>query len=497
MNNPILYQAGGGLAVLFFLVLIYFFTKSWRWLHVTLMPFVFAAAITFCVYASMVYRTHNAWRSRARDNEAAYTQQYTDHQRLLYGDLTELVQSEKPLRTQNGIFARFIKDRGRVWRGCTPQAPQAGGVTTVATGADGAPPNRIDQNTILYAFREEPPPPELGLLPDARVPVMYLGEFSATAVTDLSVTLTPTIPLDEFQTRVMALGDATWVLYESMPVDGYTYFTQPSDVPPDLNANADENPVFGQVDEVDLERIFKKTEEPFGPAGEDHLEMLKAYQRNGKRGNEETDPPENLWQKVRFIEDYKEGTVDSDAELGGVQASPFFFDRGRAEVPLLRRGGEATLKKDSVAVFPTDEAQRLLQQNYVEIVEPIYVRSLNHYDYLYRNIYQRSVRLDEEAVRLQAMILDNQESNRRIVDQITFRTQERDNLQVDLEKFTYELDQIKAYHAKLAQKLNDTNAELSRLYRSNYLLAAELTRMQDQLTDEINKRTAEAVSTTQ
>ena len=78
------------------------------------------------------------------------------------------------------------------------------------------------------------------------------------------------------------------------------------------------------------------------------------------------------------------------------------------------------------------------------------------------------------------------ENNRTLEEtqaQIQFRTEERDNLQVDKAKFNYELEQVTQYHTTLQKKLTTTKEELSRLYRQNYLLAEELAKLTRQMTE--------------
>src|SRR3954464_7541517 len=57
----IVFQIGGALLALFFIFLTYMNTKTWRWLHVTVMFLVFVASATFCVYAAMTVKTRAAW----------------------------------------------------------------------------------------------------------------------------------------------------------------------------------------------------------------------------------------------------------------------------------------------------------------------------------------------------------------------------------------------------------------------------------------------------
>ncbi len=50
MNNPVLWQVGIGLLTLFYFYLMYMFTKTWWWFHVTIMFFVYFASIATVVY---------------------------------------------------------------------------------------------------------------------------------------------------------------------------------------------------------------------------------------------------------------------------------------------------------------------------------------------------------------------------------------------------------------------------------------------------------------
>ena len=59
---------------------------------------------------------------------------------------------------------------------------------------------------------------------------------------------------------------------------------------------------------------------------------------------------------------------------------------------------------------------------------------------------------------------------------------------------TYEQKEITTYLAKLQAVYDETKAELSLLYRTNFQLSEELRTTSEELTREINRRTAEAVA---
>jgi hypothetical protein len=485
MDNPVIYQALGALLVLFFFYLTYMFTKTWRWFHIVCTFFVFGASIAFMCYAAMSYKTHAAWRTIEQKNRLEAEKAQAEFEKLMYGDRSEVVQTTPSIRTQNAKFARMVFDRGRVWRGCTPQGPpQADGSVTVSTVPQGvADPatvnNQIEVAMILYAFAEAEAPPEIGLPAGTKIPQYYLGEFSAVSVTNNSVTIRPTLPLDNQQQQRLQAGGQTWTLYETMPIDGHNFFSTDPDGVANLNENADVSPIFGKMDPDFLGKLL--------PPG-----VLPSYLRDGKRA-EATDPPEKTWVKVRFTADHSE-IVDSDATMNGISESQDWFDRGRSEIPLLQRGDVAKFKKGAVGVFPQADADDLISRGVCERIEPIYVRSLNDYEFQFRSTYLQMVQIRQDIAQIQRNIDEQTVTNTRTVALIAYRTDEKTKLQQDRDKFEYEQKEITAYLGKLQAVYDETRAELSRLYRTNFQLSEELRTMSEELTREINRRTAEAIA---
>jgi len=505
MNNPVLYQALGVLLILFFLFLTYMFTKTWRWFHVLCAFLVFCAAVAFCFYAAMSHRARVAWGTIERQNREKAENLQSEFEKLLYGDLTQVEQTELPLRAKNANLARFVFDQGRVWRGVTPQGPpQQDGTVTLntapAAGGGAATDNRIIDKMVLYAFTEADAPPELGLPAGTRLPASFIGEFTVTARTPTSVTLSPTLhfPPPGGPWIFPPLGNS-WVLYETMPVDGHEFFADDPDRVADLRKTADEEPVFGVMNQDFITRLLPPP--PRGPNQTDaeyqlmlqmHQGILDGYLRDGKRAAE-NDSPENIWAKVTFTAAHEEA-VDSDATLGGVEGSQDFFDRGRAEIPLLRRGEPAKFQTDDVGLFPLEDARGLQTRGVATMGETIYVRPLNDYEYLFRNVFQRLVTLREDSERSQRNIDQLTAANDRTLAQISFHQQESTKLRADLAKYVYERDALQQYVASLQKLLSDTQATLSRLYRTNHQLEQELTRMNDELNREMERRSGRAVA---
>jgi Skp family chaperone for outer membrane proteins len=104
------------------------------------------------------------------------------------------------------------------------------------------------------------------------------------------------------------------------------------------------------------------------------------------------------------------------------------------------------------------------------------------------------VQIRQDIAQIQRNIDEQTVTNTRTVALIAYRTDEKAKLQQDRDKFEYEQKEITAYLGKLQAVYDETRAELSRLYRTNFPLSEELRTMSEELTREINRRTAEAIA---
>lgn len=504
MNNPVLWQAGIGVLTLFFFFLMYMFTKTWRWFHVTMMLFVYGASIATVVYVSMTLKTHDAWRKLVREQRQLVAELSAERDKLTFGDITKREQATTPIRELHARLSRSILDRGRIWRGCSiANGPAADGTVTINTAGPAADPgarNNITQDMVLYAFTEAPSPAELApVLADPAsafdFPQYFIGEFTATAVTDTSVTLQPTFQLSQMGRTAMATG-APWCLYETMAPDGHSFFVTDPEKPINLTLNADDEPVFGEVDERRIALHMARAGKLQGETDEQFLQryqsIIQEYVRDGKRASDQ-DPPENRWLKVRFTGPYEE-VVDSTSKLGAVQTSEDFFDRGRAEIAILQRNEPAKFKKNDIGIFPPEGANGLIDLGVCELVEPVYVRSLRNYAQTYREIDRRSQDLADDVERVTRRTAELTQVNTLTLSQIAYREQEKTKLEEDLAKFTYERDQIKKYHETLTVAVTAKRNQLSYLYRANHKLAADLAAASQALTEKINRQTIEAAN---
>ena len=219
----IVYVIGLALFCILFLVALGFSIKSWRWLNIVAMLFVFAAAITFTIMFAHVMRYNYEGRAAYHKFKTAYDKIYAENQQLVYGPADSTEWPAGSMQGLNHHLQMTVFGRGRVWRNCQPAALNNGQVvvTTFVPGAvlpDGTPapvtPNNIRTPSLVFVFKQGPP--------DANgweVPEKYLGEFQVTKADDQTATLVPAQVFDEDKEDVENAAGSKWTLYEMMPGD--------------------------------------------------------------------------------------------------------------------------------------------------------------------------------------------------------------------------------------------------------------------------------------
>jgi DNA-binding transcriptional MerR regulator len=477
------------LIVLFNFFVLFMCARTWKIFHIICAFFLLAAAITFLVYATMALKTRLAW-VEVHDNLVKEVEKNKAKEiKIDVGDPAEANATELSLRSAKVELKAVLLDRGRVWPSCTPQNAAANSIT-LSTAPPGAVPtdvrpNRIDVNLILYAFRDGPDTQGIW-----QVPKDYLGEFRVTAAADTTVSMSPTLPLDAEQLRLINAGGSTWTLYEVMPIDGHEQFALQGTDP-------DEDHIFGTMDKPELSKLLPQAR--FSIPANQYSQLIDAYSYDGMPLEEIRKtlpnfdpPPEEIWVRVKFKVPH---SVDVDGPAGAALLTSETFDpSGRALAPSLRQGQATDFEPGSFGVFDQDTANQLVRDGKCETVKQIYVRPLHDYAHHFQEIQRRLKMIQEAAVIVQADTKTLDDAKKRLDVQITLRTAERDNLQADLANFTLERDEITRYRARLEQQLAGARGTLSQLYRANVALADELAMLQKQMADEINRRTAEATA---
>jgi prefoldin subunit 5 len=507
----LIFQILGGLLAIFFIFLTVMNTKTWHWLHVTMMFLVFAAACAFAPLAAATLNIRFRWVKEHDQLEKKLADTERQYEQELYGD---------PGKGTLGLIAarnelhRFVMDRGRIWRRC-PVAANGDGTVTVqvvpaAAPADGAVPgapvepapgapapgapapgapapaaaaggaqHNIKQQEALFAYLE-------GIDPTSQqaLPIWYVGQFTVTAVTDQTVTLRRMVPAGPVELEVVPAG-ATWSIFETLPVDMHEVF----DFPAEQRA-------------AELARLFPKHPQM---SQEAYDRMLQGYLRDGAPALD-TDPPENIWVQVQFL---KPHSIDVDSPTLVSPLNDANYAAGKAQVARLQReenrGKEKAedfqpvkFAKDDKAFFDYQTATELINGGIARLADGpnvrIYRRTLRDYELAFTTLNRRIGEINTEIAKVNQHIATLEAATAKANEQIRLIETERDNLQSDLTKVAYERDELNKYLAALSARTAELRADLSRLYNSNRLLADELKAISERLTEEIDRRTRQATA---
>lgn len=505
-DNALIVQIGLGLLVIFFFVTIGFSVRTWKFAHLFFLSLTFIGAITFTIFAAMVLKTHGAWRVEVQKMQADLETQLKTKDNVQFGDVNA---NPEPLNTRIGAdvtkapadaaqkiqeanlrsvkaeIGRVLLDRGRVWRGCQPgnfdgdsvtvttasvaapppapapvdpaappADPMAPAVPAPAPPAQAAKTNNIEVKSILYAFKELPNADNTMFLPGE-----YLGEFVATAVTESSVTLAPTIALDADQLQQIRNVDSTWALYEVLPVDGHEFFVGMTEE--QLRALIPQGKLVNEVYDA----------------------MIQSYLRTGGPATDD-DPPETRYWSVIFT---KKKTIDVDSDQMGVTDVNFFDQQGRSVASRLRRGEAVEFDLTDTAIVDEETANAWAAAGEVKKDRPIYMRPLNDYAKLFHFFFQERQELASkiDLVTRETASIDN--STKLAEGQVMKLMDEQTKLESDKMNYTAERDAVVKLEQELVAQSEQLRKQLSATYLANQQLAAELAVLQKQLADEIAK----------
>jgi hypothetical protein len=481
MSNPLVCQILGGVLALFFIFLLVMCWKTWRILHILSALFVFAAVCTFLAFASFVLKTQAAWRKHYEGHKVVIAKEEVEQVKLLQGDLIAVQQAEECIRSARAKLDDEVLDRGRVWRECTPMAAVDADTFKVKTVPASRPagqapePNGIAVKMVLYVFAEK------DSKDGWKVPGYYLGEFAVDEATDTELTISATIPLDPDQIQRIQQGGATWALYEVMPVDSQEVFAEWDDKEKRWVGLSK-----GALAEC-LPNLFNWPPDKY----DKFLDTFARFNRDVI----DKDSPDDTWLLVKFSKKHAI-PVDSDTAQSLLEGEARYFDSsGRAVEARLRRGEDVTFEVGDTGIFDLDSATTLIDDGVCAKVKPVYRRQLNDFARFFRETYYRHRELDE-SIQRQKRDTDIIVSLKVKGEEQTAAHQiEKDKLASDLVGFKTELGEVTAYTQFLDAEWEKARTRLSELYRVNLQLSAELTQLQTQLTDEINRRAAAATAT--
>lgn len=468
----------------------YMASKTWRIPHVVLLFFVFLMSLVFMVLSSASLKTHQGWKKKHQDLVKQLEQQEKRLELLERGDVLVAEDDTESLPRVAGEFARLIVDRGRVWRNVKP-APAEGAIGLNMTGwgdesclrvgtedldddlepipDDGTQPaapaapatdHGMTAGMVVFGFLDL----STAQLQDAekqalfgdeselvtadtqgmcRVPGFFAGSFRVDKVEGNSLALLPVLPLDDAQKNFIGKGQATWTIYEVMPVDSHE--------------------ALAGMSEEAIRGLFAAQPQ----VAEDYVRDMSP----AKPG----DPDNRTMRKIKFLRDY-EVSVDVDGEEPGIDKN--FSPDGRAILSHLRQGEPTKFKAgDSPDVyFPTEVANRLRRDGICEFVDeqPLYVRPLRDYRYYF---YQKNFQIEQLAELMVILTRENaaiQDTEAKARDQQKYRQDELVRLKDDRSHTEEELALLQRHRTGLEQSHQSQKSALGSLYQWNNQQADEL-----------------------
>lgn len=485
--------------IILFIVFLVLSASTWRGGHIAAVCLTFLAALGLVVVGSLAQKTHVKWKSEYDSLKKQLVEERATGVKLEIGDPTLVVPDEPSMLDIQQRLSSLLVDRGRVWRRCSVTSTNPIQISTIPPNPDGtrgdpalAQESGINQNMVLYAFREGPiSTPDGGQM---FVPVAYLGEFQVVNAQPAQLTLAPTLPLDGQQVAMINDPSATWALYEMMPLDAHRIFSKSNTIGQTLD-NTTDQPVFGEMDELQIRQAFATVT---GQAPDSPLvdEFVSNYIKDGYAATDQdiNRYPTNIWQKLEFEKDRSaDDQVDSPNADEGVDG--YFFDSsGRAVASRLRRGDVASFRTNDIGVFPygQEEDRQWVDDRVADgtcqKIGPIFVRSLRDYEEAFHDIQQRFIRRNEEIRRTQTDIDNLNTAIRKTSEEIAYRQSEREKLKEDQTGFARDNAKMDQLLASLEGQKSTLRQQLSDLYQTNLALNQQLTIYSAKLTEEINRR---------
>jgi septal ring factor EnvC (AmiA/AmiB activator) len=159
----------------------------------------------------------------------------------------------------------------------------------------------------------------------------------------------------------------------------------------------------------------------------------------------------------------------------------FYDASGRAEVALLQLGKDAEIRENEVAVFPQEDAQRLIDTGFCRFEEYVYVRPLNDYSYLLLKLDERLDRVANDIRKVGRDIGQLQTAQANVQLQINSANDDQTNLREDLTRTESEAGKIADHASTLEKTWADRRNQLTQLFQQNLELHDAMQRRYEEL----------------
>ena len=462
-----------GVLLLVFIAFIVFVWKSakhWRWYQIVGAVLLMTLAMIFPFPTAGVLKSRTAWHKFKVDSEKELQEVLEQNNILRNGDPNDASAGRSLIELRRELDKTGL-EAGRHWFGLVSngrnpqniqlteaqqQAPGIPGQPAEEAAAPGPTQPLIDNGMIVYGFAEA----LVNGAGDKPLPVFYLGEFFVSGATPTSVTLQPTSPLEKSQIDRIQNGQAVqWSVYELLPLDSHDVFIAEG-------SEADEENIFGRVDSNLVNGLLSNPK--ILP------ETKTAYSDDGKARTDV--PPPVRWVKVEFIKKHTI-IVDSPNQFSALEER-FFDDSGRSVDSRLQRddNGSVSFSKGEIITLKHEAAEKLIDDGVVELKNTYYVRQLNNYRALLRDLPLNIKRFDD---RLKELEYDKTILDAAIAATDAIRVSEqadKEKLEQDRDQLRVERESIQKFATGLNTEYTSVKKELTNFYQTNVQLEKEIRR---------------------
>lgn len=467
-----------GIVLILGIVAIVMSRSNWKIPQMILMFFILIFSLGFFYMAARNLRTRENWEKEVHDYQARILETTKGPE----GGGEAAALAIEQLRLKRDALRHEATDamaeRGRVWPGAIKKTINQANGEIQAQFDQGAPPGP-DVNAIVFVFEEAEKDKDKG--------GKYLGEFTVTA-TGNQVTLKPAGTPVQSELNTIKASKGPWVLYEIMPGDSHTLFSEGGEGSPNLQKLLPE----------DVRQEYARDGKP---AKYD----LDKERTNQPAGN---DPADHVKVRVKFLKAWPE-TAAAPAPMPMPAGPP--ADAAKADATKADDG--KTFKPGDVAYLDVvgiggkmgmGDKKELTIQNLVDakIVEYdksdpakpflIYSRPLRDYAHLFREAYRKRNELFDRKTEFDAQAAQIAEAAKQVEADAEVAKTQKAGLTADLKKFKAEEAAVIAFNATLDAKIAETRKNLSELFKKNLQLSAQLADVERKVYDAIRAKTPPA-----
>ncbi|MDG2468815.1 MAG: hypothetical protein P8M80_06015 [Pirellulaceae bacterium] len=543
-----------GIIVLFIALIVFIVlsAKKTHWLNLVGLFLVFCLAIFYMITSGLVYKTNAAWKKVLQNNEKKLEAQTKQLQIALVGSGSEVEFSPESLKGAEIEAEKLVFGRGRVWRESTPQAfvpganpsdlttgsltvnlpPNASSFLTAKQPRDtleqwDVDPDAKTDTSLVYVFLEKPD--GMGGYQIAN----YIGIFAAKEPSEdnTTVKLSPSMILPDptnlaelratdptFKTARELLttgidGNTRWAMYDILPTDSYDVFREAiraeKDYAADLEIPLDELRSELTTKYMPIDSLRLRNNEVKYDRIIDSIVYTNQPEIEFKDDTDFTPTDEETWFEIEFTDKAKGAfKVDFDSSLGGdaqkeIALEGQAFDRdGLAQVSALKLGEDVTFEKDQTVMLdskswlenPVAFIEEMKDAGTVVEKQVIFRRTLNDFDFEFRDLVSQIVQLTKDRNHAQAKYTQLQEIDAGYEAQKKYRSDVRDKLNQDVTNFKGDKESVDGYYQKLVAKLKAEQSEIDTLYRICKENLAKKEAMEAKFREIIEEKTRQAAA---